>query len=123
VGVPNAHLEFERRNETRMHAFANEFIAEYDSSGLSCLDDVSRITFGRLGAFLCLALFMAWSHAISNNQKRPINFLADRLIGKYALPVVYYVAGCTLYSVSKASSIAADKKPLFFRFATAQTIN
>ena len=46
VGVPNAHLEFERRKETRMRAFADEFIAEYDSSGLSRLEDVSRITFG-----------------------------------------------------------------------------
>ena len=44
--VPNAHLEFERRKETRMRAFADEFIAEYDSSGLSRLEDVSRITFG-----------------------------------------------------------------------------
>jgi hypothetical protein len=121
--VPNAHLEFERRKETRMRAFANEFIVEYDSSGLSCLEDVSRITFGRLGAFLHLALFMAWSHAISNNQKPPINFLADCLVGKYALPVVYCVAGWTLYSASKASSIAADKRSLFFRFAAAQTID
>jgi hypothetical protein len=71
--VPNAHLEFERSKETRMHAFANEFIAKYDSSGLSCLEDVSGITFGRLGAFLHSALFMAWSHVISINQKPPIN--------------------------------------------------
>ena len=123
AGIPNAHLEFERRKETRMRAFAKEFIAEYDSSGLSCLDDVSRITFGRFGAFLHLALFMAWSHVISDNQKPPINFPADCLVGKYALPVVYYIAGWTLYSASKASSIAADKKSLFFRFAAAQTIN
>ncbi len=96
-----------------MRAFADKFIAEYDSFGLSCLEDVSRITFGRLGAFLHLALFMAWSHVISDNQKPPINF--------YALPVVYYVAGWTPYSTSTASSIAADKRPLFFRFAAAQT--
>ncbi len=51
AGVPNAHLEFERRKETRMHAFANEFIARYDSSGMSCLEDVSRITFGRWAHF------------------------------------------------------------------------
>jgi hypothetical protein len=43
-----------------MRAFAGEFIAEYNSSGLSRLEDVSRITFRRLGAFLHLALFMAW---------------------------------------------------------------
>ena len=66
--VPNAHLEFERTKETRMRAFADEFIAEYNSFGLSRLEDVSRITFGRLGAFLHLALFMAWSHVISDNQ-------------------------------------------------------
>ncbi len=59
AGVPNAHLEFERRKETRMRAFADGFIVEYDSSGLSHLEDVSRITFGRLGPFLYLALFMA----------------------------------------------------------------
>jgi hypothetical protein len=123
AGVPNAHLEFDRTKETRMRAFADEFIAEYDSSGLSRLEDVSRITFGRLGAFLHLALFMAWSHVISDNQKPPINFPAECLVGKYALPVVYYVAGWTLYSASKASSIAADKRPLFFRFAAAQTID
>ena len=47
AGVPNAYLEFERTNETRMHAFADDFIAECNSTGLSCLEDVSRITFGR----------------------------------------------------------------------------
>jgi hypothetical protein len=113
AGVPNTHLEFERRKETRMHAFANVFIAEYNCLGLSCLEDVSRITFGRLGTFLHLALFMAWSHAISDNQKLPIKFPEDCLIGKYALPVIYYVAGWMLYSASKASSIAADKRPYF----------
>ena len=124
AGVPNAHLEFERTKETRMRAFADEFIVEYNSSVLSRLEeDVSRITFGRLGAFLHLALFMAWSHVISDNQNPLINFLADCLVGKYALPVVYYVAGWTLYSASKASSIAADKRPLFFRFAAALTID
>jgi hypothetical protein len=71
AGVPNSNLG--------MHAVANKFIVKYRSSGLSCLEDVSRITFGRLGAFLHLALFMAWSHKISNNQKPPIHFPADCL--------------------------------------------
>ena len=68
--VPNAHLEFERRKETRMRAFANEFIAEYDSSGLSHLEDVSRIIFGRLGAFLHLALFMACG-MVTRDKRQP----------------------------------------------------
>jgi hypothetical protein len=76
-----------------------------------------------VGAFLHLALFLAWSHVIPDNQKPPINFPVDCLVGKYALPVVYYVAGWTLFSASKASSIAADKRPLFFRFVAAHTID
>ena len=60
---------------------------------------------------------------ISDNQKPPINFPVDCLVGKYALPVVYYTAGWILYSVSKATSIAADKRPLLFRFSAAQTID
>jgi hypothetical protein len=124
AGVPNAHLEFDRMKETRMRAFADKFIGEYDSSGLSCcLENVSKITFGRLGAFLHLALFMAWSHTISDNEKPPINFPINCLVGKYALPVIYYVAGWTIYSASKASTIAADKRSLFFRFTAAQTID
>jgi len=60
---------------------------------------------------------------ISDNQKPPINFPADCLVGKYALPVVYYTAGWILYSVSKATSIAADKRPLFIRYLAVQTID
>ncbi len=68
AGVPNAHLEFERRKETRMHAFATKFIAKYDSSGLSHLEDVSRITFGQLGAFLNLALFFGM---VTRDKRQP----------------------------------------------------
>jgi len=99
AGVPNAHLEFERRKEIRMRAFADEFIAEYDSTGLSHLEDVSRITFGRLGAFLHLALFMAWSNVISDNQKPPINFPALMIVETRSsnlesfIPTKYVVSG------------------------------
>ncbi len=47
----------------------------------------------------------------------------DCLVGRYALPVVYYVAGWPLYSAYKASVIAVDKRPLYFMFATLHTID
>ncbi len=113
--VPNAQLEFERRKELNMRVFIHKFMKEYDSSGLSCPEDISIITFGRLGAFLHLALFMAWSDVICDNKKPPIDFPVDCLVGKYALPVIYYVAGWTLFLMLKASTVAADNRPLFFR--------
>jgi hypothetical protein len=73
------------------------------------------------GAFLHLALFHAWSDAICNNKKPLIEFPVDCLIGKYALPVVYFVAGWMLYSASKAATIAADKRPFYFMFAALHT--
>jgi hypothetical protein len=100
ASVPNAQLDFKREKELKMRAFVADFMKEYD---LTCLPpaDISSFTFGRLGAFLHLALFQAWSDAICDNEKPPIEFPVDCLIGRYALPVVYYVAGWMLYSASK----------------------
>ncbi len=122
AGVPNAQLDFKKVKEMKMRAFVADFMKEY---GLTRLPpaDISCITFGRLGAFLHLALFQAWSNAICNNKKPPIEFLVDCLVGKYALPVVYYVAGWTLFSMSKASTVAADNRPVCFTFAASQTID
>ncbi len=105
-----------------MHAFVADFMKKYYSTGLPSAG-VSSITFGRLGAFLHLALFMAWSDVICNNKKPPIDFPVDCLVGKYALPVIYYVAGWTLFSASKASTVAVDNRPLFFRFAARHIID
>jgi len=76
-----------------------------------------------LGAFLHLALFQAWSDAICDNEKPPIEFPVDCLVGMYALPVVYDVAGWTLFSMSKATMIAVDNRPVCFTFAASQTID
>ena len=95
---------------------------EYDSTGLPSAG-VSSITFGRLDAFLHLALFIAWSDVICNNEKPPTDCLVDCLVGKYALPVIYYVAGWTIFSALKASTVAVDNRPLFFRFAARRTID
>ena len=87
AGVPNAQLNFERVKEMKMRAFVADFMKEYESTGLPPAD-ISCITYGRLGAFLHLALFQAWSDAICDNKKPPIEFPVDCLIGMYALPVL-----------------------------------
>ncbi len=68
-------------------------------------------------------IFQAWSDAVCNNEKPPIEFPVDCLVGRYALLVVYYVAGWTLFSMSKASTVAADNRPVCFTFAASQTID
>ncbi len=105
-----------------MRAFVADFIEEYGSTGLASAN-TSTITFGQLGAFLHLALFQAWSDTICNNKKPLNQFPEDCLIGRYTLPVIYYVTGWMLYSASKSSTTAGDKRPLYFRFASLHTID
>jgi hypothetical protein len=56
-------------------------------------------------------------------QKLPIEFLVDCLVGRYAMPVVYYVSGWMLYSASKASTLAAEDRPVCFMFVASHTID
>jgi len=122
AGVPNAQLDFERAKEMNMCAFVADFMKEYDSTGLPSAG-IPSITFGRLGTFVHLALFMAWSDVICNNERPPIDFPVDCLVGKYALPVIYYVAGWMLFGALKASTVAVDNRPLFYRFAARHTVD
>ncbi len=105
-----------------MRAYIADFMKEYDSTRLPP-GDVSSITVGLLGTFLHLALFQAWSDIICDNKKPPIEFPMDCLVGRYAMPVVYYIAGWTLYSASKALTLAADNWPVFFTSAASHTID
>lgn len=111
-GMANAQIDFEREKERKMHAFLDEFIKEYDVSGIH-MAELSSDRFRRLGAFLHLALYNAWSDAVCDNEKPPIEFPNTCLVGKYAIPVVYFVAGWMLYSASKMLTVAEDKKVVF----------
>ena len=70
-----------------------------------------------------MALYHAWSDALCDNEKPPIEFPNTCLVGKYAMPVVYYVARWMLYSASKALTVAADKRQLYFRFVACHKVN
>jgi hypothetical protein len=117
AGLPNAQIEFEREKEVKLRSFIDSFMEEYPSTGIPP-DKFSTISIGRLGTFLHLALFQAWFDAIRINEKLPIKFLDDCLVGRYALPVIYYVTGWTFFSTSKpkALTIAVDKRQMFSCF-------
>ncbi len=74
---------------------------------------------------MCLLLWLchAWSDEICNNKKPHIEFPTNCLVERYALPVVYYVANWTIYSASKALTIAIVKRPTYFIFVALHTID
>jgi hypothetical protein len=122
AGLPNAHLAFDREKEQKMGAFIDDIMKEYESSGIPATE-MSSLGFGRLGVFIHLALFHAWSDEVCNNEKPPIEFPTNCLVGRYASSVVYYLARWTLYSAPKALIIAIVKRPLYFMFAALHTID
>ena len=107
-----------------MYALVDDFMKQYELSKILAAE-MSRRSFGQLGAFSLhsFGVFHVYSGRICNNEMPPIKLLMDCLVGRYALPVVYYVAGWTLYSASKASTIVTDKRPLYFTWAASQTIH
>ena len=100
AGILDAQLEFNKRKESNLHTFVDHFMNKYDSTGL--YPTISKISFGHLGRFLHQVLFNGMMHFVCNYEKPPFKFPVDCLVGKYARPVLYYVAGWMLYSVSKA---------------------
>ncbi len=93
AGLPNAQIEYEREKEVKLHSFIDSFIEKYPSTWIPP-DKFSIISFGRLGTFLHLALFQAWSNAICIKKKPPIKFPDHCLVGRYALLVGSTI--CTL---------------------------
>jgi hypothetical protein len=122
AGIEHAQIDFDRARESKLKSFIADFMEEYDGSGLPCAE-VSRIRFGHLGRFLHHVMFMVWLHSLCNHDKPPVKFLDDCLVGKHAHPAIYYVAGWTLYSTSKALTVARDKRLLFFEFSESQSID
>jgi hypothetical protein len=119
---PNAQLEFDKEKEQKIFTFIDDFMKAYESSGIPAAE-MSSFGVGRLGVFIHLALFHAWSDEVCNNKKLPIEFPKKCLVGRYALSVVYNIAGWTLYSASKALTIAIVKRLLYFMFAALHTID
>lgn len=124
AGIQNAQIDFDRGRELRLQSFVAGFMAEYDAYSSQLIPSgISKIIFGNLGRFLHHVMFMTWSHSICGSEKPPVEFPVDCLVGKYARPVIYYVSGWTLYSVSKALTTAREKRPLFLEFSMANSID
>ena len=57
-----------------------------------------------------------------DNEKPPVSFPEECLLGRYARPVVYYVAGWTLHSDSKALTAACAKRAKYVSFVQAHNL-
>ena len=116
TGLSKAELSFQNGKIAQKRSFIKEWMKQYESVGLR--DEImSRVQFGCLGAFLHNILFMNWAYCGVDCDRPAVAFPEKCLVGKYARGVIYYVAGWTLYKMSKALTIGTMQKELYFTFA------
>jgi hypothetical protein len=116
AGIQNVQIDFDRGRELKLQSFIAEFMEEYNASGLPP-PVMSKIGVGHLGRFLHHVL------CICSQEKPPVELPVDCLMGKHTCPVIYYAAGWMLYCVSKALTLARDRRPLFLDFSNAHSID
>ena len=73
-----------------MRTFLADFMKDYNSTGLP-LADICDITFGRLGAFLHLALFHAWSDAMQYVARRGRKLNSRWIVALESMPCLLYI--------------------------------
>ena len=110
-GIQGAQVQFDRKREALLPDFVTKFRSDYASSGVG--ENIKEDQFAYLGSFLYTAVCNEWLKLICNIAKPPIEYPSDCLVGKHARKVIYYVAGWTLYSASKALTKGIADRPLF----------
>ena len=111
--LPDADLTFMVRLRQQKSRFIQQWIEQRD--GLHGADSAAFPTekYRCFGSFLFDVMFDCWS-LNSMEAERPSVTMPDQcLVGKYARPVVYYVAGWTLHSLTLARTIARNMQSLY----------
>ncbi len=125
AGLSTAEVGFQKSNMQKKRIFLGEWMQQYEHQCCSSIvreqSSIGRDQFGLLGSFLHNQLFMEWCHSSIDDERPPIAMPDICLVNKWARPVIYYVAGWTLYSASKALTIAEKKRGVYRIFAQAHS--
>ena len=83
---------------------------------------LDELGFAHFGSFLFQCLYRLWSRMLVEDNGGKVEIPTEDLVGKYALEVVYYVAGWTLQRTSLALGVAEVKKGVYKQFAASHSI-
>ena len=90
-----------------------EFSGIGEGTGINLTEEYFRY----FGTWLYNILFEEWSYCAMDSEKPPVTIPTECLVDKYARRVIYYVSGWTLHSLSKALTIAKDKRGIYQRLS------
>ena len=120
--LPDADLEFQIRNRQQKKSFIAQWIDHRNTFLGTDADSFPAEKYRYFGSFLYDVLFDCWAFNSMEGERPPVTLPEICRVGKYAHPVVYYVAGWTIYSLSLARTVAKEMRPLYHRFADQHSI-
>ena len=118
AGLSSAEVEFQREIIVNKTHFVGSWLNLHESSGTS----VSRKLFGRLGQFFHMVMYHEWTHAAIDSERPSVEIPGSVAVNRHARPVIYYVAGWTLFSASRALTVAGKERGKYFLFVQAHSI-
>jgi hypothetical protein len=120
--LPDADLEFQVRCRQQKKVFIAQWIGHHESFLGAEAESFPVEKYRYFGSFLYDVLFDCWAFRSMEGERPPVTLPQKCLVGKYARPVVYYVSGWTMHSLSLAKTIGKAMRPLYARFAEQHSI-
>ena len=121
--LPDADLQFQVRLRQRKKVFIGQWVEQRDALLGADSSLFPKEKYRYFGSFLFDILFDCWSLNSMEGERPPVTTPEQCLVGKYARPVVYYVAGWTVHSLTLARTVARKMQPLYCRFADQHIIS
>jgi len=115
--ISGSELQFQVKKDEQKGSFIKQWVHQYKTFGLD-ENNMSSYQFQYFGSFLHDCLFAEWAYSAIDCEKPAVSFPDECLVSKYARPVIYYVAGWTLHSMSKALTIAKANREMYTCFAS-----
>lgn len=122
AGLSGSELKFQEWKRAQKRVFAMKWMEQHVNVGLD-EEKFTKQKFGFFGLGLMNALFMNWSVSWMDSTRPAVEFPERCLVGKYARRVIYYCAGWTLYSMSRALTIAKSQRQIYFDFVKENTLD
>ena len=121
--VGKRELDFLSKNRLVQRGIVAKWNSEYSTVGLNGKPPLTQVSFGRVGLFLCQCIYFLWSRLLVDEQRPPIEIPSNVLVGQFARPLVYYVAGWTLQRASLALTVKESERDVYKMFAVSQKIS
>ena len=84
---------------------------------------MDELLFGSYGVYLHNALFFNWSYSAADSECPAVSFPEGCLVGRFARPVIYYVARWIVFSMKLARGIASAERQMFSDFVAHNSLD